>query len=180
MRESFLMTNMAPQTPALNRQVWRTLEAATHEMVKSTGGKATILTGSLFLDDKGQPLPPEQRNWIGKDGAQKVAVPTHFFKTVLLQLPNGHLTMSAYLVPNRADLPTKKAEILELLDQSKTSVDQMEQLTGFDLYAHLPKTVQAQLESEVTPAAEAEAMQKSFVASLLWRKGTPPPPLAGA
>ncbi|HLL53183.1 MAG TPA: DNA/RNA non-specific endonuclease [Myxococcaceae bacterium] len=179
MRESFLMTNMAPQTPAFNRQVWRTLESKTHELVASSGGKATIMTGSLFLDEKGQPLPAEQRQWIGPDGEKKVAVPTHFFKTVLNQLPNGHMTMYAYLVPNRPDLPTKKAPVLELLEQSKMSVDGLEKLLGYDLYAHLPQTVQARLESQANSVLDVDnaAAGESFSASLLWPDRTPPRPL---
>lgn len=170
MDESHLMSNIAPQHPNLNRQTWRTLEAEVHELVRSSGGKAHILTGNLFLDAKGQPLPPEAIETMGAN-TRRIAVPTHQFKTVLLELPNGNLSMFAYLVPNVKDAPTKKADILPFLEASRTSVDRIEELLGQDLYAQLPKSVQAKLEKD--PSARAAFHEASLyeAATLLrWRK----------
>ena len=110
MDESHLMTNMAPQHPNVNRQAWATLEDGVRDLVKSTGGKAYVLTGNLYLDAQGKPLPPEARETIGKEG-RPIAVPTHNFKTVLLELPNGNLSMFAYMVPNVKDAPTNTEDI---------------------------------------------------------------------
>lgn len=167
MDESHLMSNVAPQHPDLNRQAWRTLEDAVNDLVRSSGGQAHILTGNLFLDAKGEPLPPEAIETMGAN-ARRVAVPTHQFKTVLLELPNGHLSMFAYLVPNVKDVPTKKDDITPFLAGARTSVDRIEELLGQDLYAQLPKSVQAKLETDSSARVAFREASRYEAASLLW------------
>ncbi|MBU8896927.1 DNA/RNA non-specific endonuclease [Corallococcus sp. H22C18031201] len=147
MDESHLMTNIAPQYGNHNQQVWRTLEQGVSGLVKATGGKAYILTGNLFLDAKGKPLPPESIETTGSK-TRRIGVPTHNFKTVLLELPNGNLTMFAYLVPNTKQGPSKKEDIIPFLESTRVPVDRIEELLGQDLYAELPKAVQTKLEKD--------------------------------
>jgi len=167
MDESHLMSNVAPQHPNLNRQTWRTLEDAVNDLVRSSGGKAHIVTGNVSLDAQGKPLPPEA---VDKRGADKrrIAVPTHQFKTVLLELPNGHLSMFAYLVPNVKAAPTKKADITPFLEKARTSVDRIEELLGQDLYAQLPESVQAQLEKDTSARVAFREASRYEAATLLW------------
>lgn len=167
MDESHLMSNVAPQHPDLNRQTWRTLEDAVNDLVRSSGGKAHILTGNLFLDAQGKPLPPEAIDTIGAN-SRRIAVPTHQFKTVLLELPNGHLSMFAYMVPNMKDAPTKKDDITPFLANARTSVDRIEELLGQDLYAQLPKSVQARLEADTSAQVSFREASLYEAASLLW------------
>ncbi|MFY0564473.1 DNA/RNA non-specific endonuclease [Archangium lansingense] len=167
MDESHLLSNVAPQYPDLNRQTWRTLEGAVNDLVEATGGKASIITGNLYLDAQGKPLPPEARETMGAN-ERRIAVPTHQFKTVLLELPNGNLSMFAYMVPNLKDAPTKKADITPFLEASRTSVDRLEELLGQDLYAQLPESVQAKLESDTSARVAFENDSMYEAASLLW------------
>jgi endonuclease G len=167
MDESHLMSNIAPQHPNLNRQTWRTLEDAVNDLVRSSGGKAHIVTGNLYLDAQGKPLPPEKVDKMGAD-ERRIAVPTHQFKTVLLELPNGHLSMFAYLVPNVKDAPTKKEDITPFLEKARTSVDRIEELLGQDLYAQLPEPVQAQLEKDTSARVAFREASRYEAATLLW------------
>ncbi|WP_223638691.1 DNA/RNA non-specific endonuclease [Corallococcus sp. EGB] len=167
MNESHYMSNIAPQHGNHNQQVWRTLERGVSEMVKETGGKAYIVTGNLFLDDKGKPLPPESLQTTGSKDGRRIAVPTHNFKTVLLELPNGNLSMFAYMVPNMKDGPSKKEDILPLLQQSRVPVDQIEGLLGQDLYAQLPKRVQDRLEKDTSAAGVFQKQSLYESATLL-------------
>jgi len=167
MDESHLMTNMAPQHPNLNRESWATLEDAVRDLVSTTGGKAYVLTGNLYLDAQGQPLPPEALQTIGNQ-ARRVAVPTHNFKTVLLELPNGNLSMFAYMVPNVKDAPTGADNIARFLEGSRTSVDKIEELLGQDLYAQLPKSVQARLETDTSARVAFREASQYEAATLLW------------
>ena len=166
MDESHLLSNVAPQYPDLNRQPWRTLEAAVNDLVQTTGGKASIITGNLYLDAQGKPLPPEALETMGAN-ARRIAVPTHQFKTVLLELPNGNLSMFAYMVPNLKDAPTKKADITPFLEASRTSVDQLEELLGQDLYAQLPESIQAKLEADTQARMAFQNASTYEAASLL-------------
>jgi endonuclease G len=170
MDESHLMTNMAPQFPNVNREGWATLEDAVRDMVSSTGGKAYVMTGNLYLDGQGKPLPPEAIKTIGPDG-RPIAVPTHNFKTVLLELPNGNLSMFAYMVPNVKDAPTESANIAKFLEESRTSVDKLEDLLGQDLYANLPKSVQERLEADSSARMAFREASTFEAASLLMRRG---------
>ncbi|WP_426757235.1 DNA/RNA non-specific endonuclease [Myxococcus sp. Y35] len=165
MDESHLMSNIAPQHGNHNQQVWRTLEQGVSGLVNSQGGKAYIITGNLYLDDKGQPLPPEKRETTGA-GERRLAVPTHNFKTVLHELPNGNLTMYAYLVPNMKEGPSKKEDILPLLDSHRVPVDRIEELLGQDLYANLPKGVQEKLEKGTPDEGVFQRESLYFAASL--------------
>ncbi len=170
MDESHLMSNVAPQYPDMNRQTWRTLEGAVNDLVKATGGKASIVTGNLYLDAQGKPLPPEGISTMGA-GTRRIGVPTHQFKTVLLELPNGNLSMFAYLVPNAKDSPTKKDEITPYLEASRTSVDHIEELLGADLYAQLPESLQLKLEADRSARVAFQDASRYEAASLLWPQG---------
>lgn len=172
MDESHLMSNMAPQHPKVNQASWATLEDAVRDMVSSTGGKAYVVTGNLYLDGEGKPLPPEALQTIGPE-ARPIAVPTHHFKTVLLELPNGNLSMFAHMVPNLKDAPTKAEDIARFLESSRTSVDRIEELLGQDLYAQLPKSVQARLEADTSARLAYQAGSQYEAASLLMRRGPP-------
>ncbi|NVJ06217.1 DNA/RNA non-specific endonuclease [Myxococcus sp. AM001] len=167
MDESHQMSNIAPQHGNHNQQVWRTLEQGVSGLVNSQGGKAYIFTGNLYLDAKGQPLPPEQRETTGA-GERRIAIPTHNFKTVLHELPNGNLTMYAYLMPNAKEGPSKKEDILPLLDSHRVPVDRIEELLGQDLYANLPQRVQDKLEKG-TPGEGVFQRDSLYFAASLFR-----------
>ncbi|NTX00926.1 DNA/RNA non-specific endonuclease [Myxococcus sp. CA040A] len=169
MNESHQMTNIAPQYGNHNQQVWKTLEQAVTGLVKETGGKAHIMTGNLFLDADGKPLPQESVQTTGaKD--RKIGVPTHNFKTVLLELPNGNVTMFAYMVPNLKDGPSKKDAIIPLLESSRVPVDQLEKLLGQDLYAQLPKSVQAKLEKDTSAPGAFQLQGSKYESATLLTK----------
>ncbi|ATB49832.1 endonuclease [Corallococcus macrosporus DSM 14697] len=167
MDESHQMSNIAPQHGNHNQQVWRTLEQGVSGLVNSQGGKAYIVTGNLYLDEQGQPLPPEKRETTGA-GERRLAIPTHNFKTVLHELPNGNLTMYAYLMPNAKEGPSKKEDILPLLDSHRVPVDRIEELLGQDLYANLPKRVQDKLEKG-TPGEGVFQRDSLYFAASLFR-----------
>jgi endonuclease G, mitochondrial len=131
MSTTFLLSNMAPQTPGLNRNRWKQLENAVRRVVKSQGS-VWLFSGSIFIGSK----PIEE---IGKD---KVAVPTHFFKVILCVHPDGSKVMFASVMPNITKLQPGLAKYA-------TSVDNVEQLTGIDFFGALPAAEQKTLEAKV-------------------------------
>jgi endonuclease G, mitochondrial len=167
MYESFTMTNMSTQYGNTNRGDWRYLEEGVHELVQATGGKATIITGNAFLDDKGNPLPENQIQYYEKDG-HRMAVPTHCFKTVLLEQPDGQMTMMAFLVPNQKDAPMGRDDAVKMIQNSRVSVDQIEKIIGQDLYSQLPKATQARLEAGPNARVSFANASQWHTASLLW------------
>lgn len=86
-REStFLMTNICPQNPSLNRYYWSRIEDSTRNLL-ATADRVHIITGPLFL-----PKKAEDGKWyvsyqvIGENAEEEpVAVPTHFFKIIIAE-----------------------------------------------------------------------------------------------
>lgn len=175
MYESFQTNNISTQYGALNQGAWRYLEDATRELARAADGKVTVVTGNLFLDENGQPLPEDQIDRVkttkGHDG---LAIPTHCFKTVLVEKPDGQKQMFAFIVPNDPKLDKEITGVQDRFNQEgwRVSVDQVEQLIGRDLYTHLPPETQAQLEKD--PAARADFVDQSQfkMANLFMGDGT--------
>ncbi len=72
--ETFLLTNMSPQTPAFNRQIWRKLETAVRDLqAKEEYVEVYVISGPLF--EMGDPI-----DCIGDN---KVVIPDAYFKSVL-------------------------------------------------------------------------------------------------
>lgn len=168
MDESHLMTNVAPQYANFNQQTWRTLEQAISELVAATGGKAEVVTGNLYLDAKGNPLPPEELQVIGASD-RKIAVPTHCFKAVRLTTPDGKVTELGFLVPNDADSPVGRDEIGALLRGSKVSVDALEGMLGQNVFGDRAPD----LEAEADPVITFPNAGHYHAAQLLWPQGVP-------
>jgi endonuclease G len=132
MSETFLLSNMAPQTPALNRQIWRVLE----EEVRQLASKASsiwVFTGSLFLDDLGSIIDPD--TFIGEN---RVAVPTHFYKVML-----ADTAICAFLMPNQ------HGQLDGAPEDYLVTVDLVETLSGLDFFSALPDSLENLLEAEL-------------------------------
>jgi endonuclease G len=168
MDESFLLSNMTPQTNELNTRAWNLLEQATWEVVQATGAKATIFTGGMFLDAQGNKLPDDQVQWIGANGQKRVAVPTHSFKAVLLQMPDGKVQSYAFICPNVTNVGNKLEEQASFLKAHRVSIDQIEGKLGEDLFSALDPATQAAIEADPNPAIHFADPSKWKAAALLW------------
>lgn len=153
--ETFLMSNMVPQFPALNQGAWSHLENAVRTVIQATGARAMIYTGALFLDATGQPLPESEvgPHLVARDG-KPIAIPSHSFKSVLFRFPDGKLSTASYLLENRADTPRKVQESAELVQRSRVSIDTLERLSGVsDFFAgFVPVSLRRSLEANRTAA----------------------------
>ena len=125
MADSFFMSNMSPQKPAFNRGVWKRLEALVRDFA-ITERKIVVVTGPI--------LPKEKTVTIG---ANKVTVPTHYYKVIFDLTPPQK--MIAFILPNEGSDKT--------LREFAVSVDAVEKATGLDFFSKLPKEKQKQLES---------------------------------
>lgn len=89
--QSFCMTNIVPQLPKFNRNVWRILEEYVDELALHSKNMY-VVTGAAYL--KGE---HEIKKCIKKLG---MSIPTHFFKVWLLEDTSGQRSMKAYLLPH--------------------------------------------------------------------------------
>jgi len=144
MSESFYLSNMSPQTPALNSGAWAQLEARVRRWV-AEDRVTWIITGALIYD------PAEETDdadgWIEyyTIGAG-VAVPTHLFKIVVGQDASGGLTATAYVVPN------EKLPAGYNIDDYRRSVRWIEERAGLDFMPELEPVDSQTLEAGVAAA----------------------------
>lgn len=126
MNESFYFSNMSPQMPSFNRGVWKKLE----EQVRNWAIESDslhIVTGPVLTDH----LPA-----IGKN---KVAVPTYFYKVVLVY--NDSVAKSiGFILPNEGSVND--------LQTFTVSVDSVESYTGIDFFPALPDVLESAVESQ--------------------------------
>jgi endonuclease G len=148
---TFLMTNIIPQSPDLNRETWRVLEEYCRELVDQ-GNELYIIAGAY---SKGGSGSEGTRNTLA-DG--KITVPAKCWKIIVV-LPEGgddlkRISSSTRLIavdmPNRQSVNNGKYWY-----DYRVSIDAIEQATGFDFLSGLSMGLQSQLESKV----DAERIQ---------------------
>lgn len=133
MDDCFLMTNMCPQSHALNIGAWNDLEQECRRWAKNYGAVA-IVCGPIY-DSKS----PQH---IGRRG-HRVVVPDRFFKVVLM---NGRIPKAiGFIYPNRnATRPMRDYAV---------SVDEVERVTGIDFFYQLDDRTEVRIEAECSPSA---------------------------
>jgi len=133
-RETFLMSNMQPQLPRLNRSTWQSLEGEVQSLAQQ-GSEAYLIAGCY--GDKGK-----------VNG--KVTIPTHCWKIVVI-LPEGNNDKRRINCNTRViavDMPNETS-ILSGWQNYRTTVDAIETTTGYNFLSTLSKSKQACLESKV-------------------------------
>lgn len=135
MSSTFLLSNMAPQRPNLNRGIWARLEDQVRQLAQAHG-RIWVFTGALYLDRDDGPAPPADT--IGPD---HVAVPSHFYKVILCEHANGTHEMFAFILPNQlAPVTGEPGAYL-------VPVDRVEALAALDFFAALPDSEENRLEA---------------------------------
>ena len=125
--ESFLMSNMSPQRPGLNRELWRRIEEKVRRWQRRDK-YLFVVSGPVLR--KGLPT-------IGPD---QVAVPEEYYK-VVLDLSAPDIKMIGFLTPNaNSKLSVEKFVV---------SVDKIERETGLDFFPQLPDELEDRLERDV-------------------------------
>lgn len=136
---TFFMSNMLPQAPDLNRQLWRKFEEYCRSQLKGGANEAYIICGGAGSKKR--------------IGGGKVNVPVSCWKIALI-LPSGEDDLKridaqtrvvAVLMPNQDGPEISGGKWSDYL----TSVDKIEELTGYDFLSNLPKGVQDALEAKV-------------------------------
>ncbi len=123
--ETFLTSNISPQSHAFNSGVWNKLEQKVRYWANKYDG-VYVVTGGV-LSGKAKTI-----------GTEKVTVPNYFYK-VLLDNDGGRIKMIAFLVPHQDNNKP--------LYEYVVSVDQIEKLTGIDFFPQLEDTLENRLEA---------------------------------
>jgi endonuclease G len=131
---TFVMTNIIPQSPSNNREVWRELEEYSRELAFQ--GK------ELYLVAGGEGIAE-------KIADSQVVVPEYTWKVILiLDEPNSEITAQnaktlAVWIPNSEEvINTDWQDYI-------VSVDRVEKNTGYNFFATLPRRIQRQIEKTI-------------------------------
>ena len=151
---TFLMTNMVPQAPDNNRIVWVALEKFEREQVLQ-GKEAYIFAGPLGCGGTGDKGYFEEIPVLLKDGTElSITVPSHTWKIILL-MPEGEndfervVSEGAYEVI-AVNVPNEKGCAKNgSWQQYICSINDIEELTGYDFFELLPDEIEEQIESSV-------------------------------
>lgn len=126
MHECFTMANITPQVHALNGGAWKTLEDKERLWAKRDSS-LIIVSGPVYQE--------EDNKRIGKAG---VRVPSAYFKVILAPYIDKPRAIG-FVYPN-SHCPGN-------MQNYSTSVDYVEELTGFDFFSSLPDDVESEIES---------------------------------
>ena len=126
--ETFLMSNIIPQRPNLNRRVWEHLEEAEIKDYAQRYKQLWVVDGPVF---KGA----THRLSSG------VQVPDACYR-IMIEEEHGRPNVLAFIVPENVQGTELPAEFL-------TSVAEVEKETGLDFFSELPRDLQNSLEAKV-------------------------------
>jgi hypothetical protein len=136
------MSNMQPQTPKLNQKTWKYLEDYVRELARQ-GNEAYIFAGCYG----------EKGKIVGK-----ITIPTNCWKIIVV-LQEGENDLK------RIDKTTRVIAVNMPNDETVsqrwrtylTTVDDIEEKTGYDFLSNLPKKVQKVIESIKDNSAETDS-----------------------
>ena len=133
--DSFLMTNVSPQKPKLNQQVWQRLEEMELSFFAKNFGKVWVITGPIFSDNS-ERMPSSRR----------VTIPRAFYKIYVTEETDSKPAFAlAFVVPQTVSGK-------EQLSSFITTIDAIEVQTGLDFLADFDDKIEAHLEGVVEVA----------------------------
>lgn len=123
--ETFLLSNMTPQAPKFNRNIWMKLELAVRKLdARKDIYETYVICGPIFdFDTPVSSIGTEDGNGVS------LPVPNAFFKSILTENKKGGLHMWSFIIPNK-----KSGKPLEHFQVSAVEVEKM---TGIFLWDHL-------------------------------------------
>ena len=119
-KATFIMTNVSPQKPGLNRYVWKSLEGKVREWA-AEHDSLYVVTAGVLVEPKGRPF---------KKIGSGVAVPELFYKAVATRDGDGFQAIG-FVIPNIDDC-NRDYRVYAV------PVDSIETLTGLDIFYLLP------------------------------------------
>jgi endonuclease G, mitochondrial len=126
MSESFYLSNISPQKPSFNRQIWRMIEKKFRDWA-SEYGELIIITGGVL-----------EKECVETIGRNSITVPKYYYKVAID--PINYNRNIAILIENKSS----KQPIIN----SVISVDSLEKFTGIDFFHNIDSTIQNKIESK--------------------------------
>jgi len=126
---TFLMTNISPQKPNLNRKIWQRLEEVEVKYFTKKFKTVWVTTGPIF-DNKIAKLK----------SSDYVEIPDAFYKIFVGINDNQEPKMLALIIP-------QAVKGYEPFSKFVVTVDKVEELSGFDFFSKLDDRLESKLEA---------------------------------
>ncbi|MDA3923863.1 MAG: DNA/RNA non-specific endonuclease [Kiritimatiellae bacterium] len=126
-KETFLLSNICPQRPGLNRGPWRKIEHRITDIWPSRYGNIWVITGA-YSPDKEKKLP------------SGINIPVGFYKIIVSKKRDLLRVLALYMDQSNGYGVFPRTRII--------SVDELEELTGLDFLSELPDKIENKLEAD--------------------------------
>ena len=143
-KSTFILTNIVPQAPQLNRQGWLRLEDYCRGLV-AQGNELYIIAGVLGRGGEGD----NGKATTIANG--KLTVPAALWKVILV-LPIGSDDVNRINAQTRVIavlMPNNNSTGVQFWGIYRVSVDEIEKQTGYDFLSNLPGSMQDAIEARV-------------------------------
>lgn len=138
-RESFYMSNIAPQTAVLNRRIWKNLEDKERQWAKEFA-EIWIITGPIFEEPPGiKYMKPKKANLT-----EAIAIPTHFYKILLRKEGSKHHAL-AFVIPNQKG----RFEDDKDFELWQVAVDDVQALAALDFFRNMGDAEEHEMEAAI-------------------------------
>jgi len=125
---TFKMSNIAPQSPALNRGAWRDVEHRIADLWTARYGEIWVVVGCISRGGE-------------KIGQTGIDVPTDYYQVIMAQ-EGLDVRALAVVIPQSVGWSAWAARHI-------VSIDELEEMTGLDFNPELPGFIQTPLEAEL-------------------------------
>jgi endonuclease G len=141
---TFLLTNIVPQAPRHNREVWKYLEEYERQLTAS-GNEVYVIAGTHGTGGSGQ------NGMATTLAGGKLTVPATLWK-IVVALPTGSDDAARVSTNTRViavNIPNNQSAADKPWRAYITSVDELEKLTGYDFLSNVPTDVQRIIEARI-------------------------------
>lgn len=134
--ETFLMSNVCPQSKNLNRGVWVKLEQRIAKKYAPARGEIWVLAGPIFKDQVGT-----------VNGVNGLEIPSHFFMIIVdVGGWNPYRPYKPYIMAFK--FPQEISKSQSLSSKFLVSIDELEQLTGLNFFPDFSESDEKKYESK--------------------------------
>ena len=130
-KKTFRMSNIAPQTPALNRGVWREVEHRIADLWTRRYGEIWVVVGAIS--------PESNRETLA--GGKNIDVPQQYYQVIMAQEGMNVRALAMVFDQN--------VSWYEWAARNIISIDDLEELTGLDFNPALPDFIESPMEAEL-------------------------------
>jgi endonuclease G len=128
MNDCHYMTNICPQAPKLNQVYWERLESACRRWA-DLYGSIYIVCGPVYNSGKHVTIGTKH----------EIAVPDGFFKVVITLVEGAERGIGFHY---------NNDDVRQTMEGAALSIDQIEEMTGYDFFSDLPDEIEGRIESQ--------------------------------